>query len=56
MKPAMYKRVMLLPVYVSILIAEYLLRVIGEACINAERKVMGWRWRLDDWSWGRSKQ
>ena len=55
MKPALYKRLFLLPVYMLIWLTEHSLGFIGEACINAERKVMGLRWRLDDWSWGRSK-
>lgn len=55
MKPALYKRVILLPVYLCIWITERSLGFIGEVCINAEKKVMGWRWRLDDWSWGRGK-
>jgi len=55
MKPAMYKRLLLLPVYLVIWLAEHSLGFIGEACINAERKVMDLRWRLDDWSWGRGE-
>lgn len=53
MKPALYKRLLILPVYVAIWLTEHSIGFIGEQCINAERKVAGLRLWLDNWSWGR---
>lgn len=53
MKPNICKRIALIPVYMLVCLIEESCGWVGEMLINTERRAMGLRWKMDNWSWGR---